>query len=177
MVLLLTSLLGVNGAQATTDVINQTSGFQGGSRFGETVVFNYEDHDITDDSIAESIKAPRPRSLSDVCKEIFESSSKSVRGTLINVDLSSNTICDEGAATLVRKFVDLPLESLDVSWNRMTDEGIQTLIVGLKTLLLKPTFKTLDIRGNYGANATCMRKLPSLLTSTEYSGIIGKITF
>lgn len=136
------------------------------------------DLNITDDSIVEAIKHPRPLSVSEALESIQnESLQLSARGKRLDIDLSSNTICDQGASLIGNYFKDNnALVMLDLSWNRMTDDGIANLLALLKPVLIQPMFSSLNIKGNYGANAANIRKiLTASFAQTEQEVVKGKI--
>lgn len=136
------------------------------------------DLNITDDSIVEAIKHPRPLSVSEALESIQnESLQLSARGKRLDIDLSSNTICDQGASLIGNYFKDNnALIMLDLSWNRMTDDGIANLLALLKPVLIQPMFSSLNIKGNYGANTANIRKiLTASFSQVEQETVRGKI--
>lgn len=140
-----------------------------------TLKISAADLNITDDFIVEAIKHPHPLSVSEALESIQAESLKSTE-TSFDVDLSSNTICDQGAKLIGDYFKNNnTLRVLDLSWNRMTDEGIMYLVNCLKPILLQSNFKTLDIKGNYGANTANINKILSLFLLKEQEEIRTKI--
>jgi hypothetical protein len=132
---------------------------------------------ICDDSIVKAIKYPRPLSVSEALESIqTEFLQPPAMGKLIDIDLSSNTICDEGAALVAGCFYNKAvIKALNLSWNRITDDGIASLINVLKPLLIQPEFTSLDIKGNYGANAANLRKILASFDQTQQDAVRRKI--
>lgn len=147
---------------------------------GQVMKISAADLNICDDSIAMAIKYPRPLSVSEALGSILEKLPRvSISGRKIDIDLSNNTICDEGANLIGERFRSIDastnIEEIDVSWNRMTDGGISTLVTKLKPLLLQPGFKFLKIAGNYGANPANIRSILSKFTTDEQNAIVYKV--
>ena len=111
---------------------------------------------ITDDEIANAIKAPRPASITTV-KNFIDKKFKSEE--IEEIDLSSNNICNKGATDFfIYSAKNFPnIRELDLSLNRIRDlRGTQEneeFEKSLQTLLELPNFQKLILKTNYlGSN-------------------------
>jgi hypothetical protein len=144
---------------------------------GEIIKISASDLNICDDSIAGAISYPRPLSVSDTLIAI-KHQLLLANAKMVDIDLSSNTICDEGAGAIGRclqSFGIGKIKELDISWNRITDGGVFSLVTELKSLLLHPSFEHLRITGNYGANIANLDKLFASFDQNDQEIIRSKI--
>ena len=140
-----------------------------------SITINASDLNITDDSIALQLKYPQPLTVTEACVKIKECNTPPMK---LSLDLSGNTICDEGSETIAKTIIRLSnLKDLNISWNRINNVGIQKFITKLFPLIIDPDFKELNITGNYGANRSNVEKTIAKLPLDQQALIKQKIKY
>lgn len=141
-------------------------------------ILDYHNSNITDDDIVDEMMKKswnqkyHPDKISDICDKIC----KKYSGSHLKINLSDNTICDNGASSIASKLSKCPIINLDLSNNRITNQGALSLILGLKDIIINPDFEELDLFGNF-VTIACKRELQNILSTSDYEKMNGKLPY